>query len=157
MHSSPQAEPVTVSAAMVGPAASAPEPAASAPEPAVPVPEPAVVGLEAAACASPTVPKKRISVEEISPVPSAKLAQTGRRRKCKRSEIVTSSPMKLILESKASKQKEAAKKVVENKAPESSCKTKRKISVGDKEMTKRKKTSQTGWQLHWLHFCFVVA
>jgi len=63
----------------------------------------------------------------------------------------------LILESKASKQKEAAKKVVENKAPESSRKTKRKISVGDKEMTKRKKTSQTGWQLHWLHFCFVVA
>jgi len=65
----------------------------------------------------------------------------------------------LILESKASKQKETAKKVVENKAPESSRKTKRKISVGDKQKTKRKKRSQTvtGWQLHWLHFCFVVA
>ena len=144
MQSSPQAEPAATSAAIVGPAAPVPEPVVpepAAPEPAALVPEPA----------SPKpLAKKRMSVEEISPIPSAKLAQNGKRRKCKRSEIVTSSPMKLILESKASKKKQAVKKVAEDTASDSSRKTKRKISVGDKEKTNRKKkkiSQSTGWLL----------
>jgi len=47
--------------------------------------------------------------------------------------------------------------VAENKAPPDSSR-KRKIIVGDKEKTKGKKTAHsTGWQLHWLYLCFVIA
>ena len=85
-----------------------PEPPASVSEPtgalaaAEPVTEPAT---------GDKIMKKRSSVHAaaISPLPSALVSRTGRRRKFKQSEIVTSSPMKLILESKASKQKETDK------------------------------------------------
>ena len=95
--------------------------------------------------------KKRISVTDISPLPSARVAETGKRRKCKRSEIITSSPMKSALESKASqqKQKETAENKTTAKSGDSSRPTKRKNCAGDKDKTKRKKTSaSTG-----LHFC----
>ena len=54
-------------------------------------------------------PLRRISVCEISPLPSATKQGTGKRM-CKRSEVITSSPMKVILEEKNQKKLTAAAK-----------------------------------------------
>lgn len=127
MQSSPQAEPAVAIAAVSGPkspaSVSEPTGALAAAEP---VTEPAI---------GDKIMKKRslVHVAEISPLPSALVSHTDRRRKCKRSEIVTSSPMKLIL---ASKQKETGKKVTEDKHTNKSSKRKSSGDDQNKEKTK---------------------
>jgi len=84
--------------------------------------------------------KKRVSVTEISPLPVATPKENTRRKKCKRSEIFTASPMKLILTAKASKKDgmDSAKKA------ESSIGNKGKRKASGEKQQKRKRTKVAG-------------
>ena len=65
----------------------------------------------AASTSSPPAKKKRYSVFELSPIPAATPStDKTRRKKCKRSEVFTASPMKVILEAKALKKSGSANK-----------------------------------------------
>jgi DDE superfamily endonuclease/helix-turn-helix, Psq domain len=86
--------------------------------------------------------KKRVSVIDISPLPLATPKETTRRSKCKRSEVFTASPMKLILETKASKKEQRVKNVkkVDNIDPAEN-RGKRKTGGQEQKESKRLKTS----------------
>jgi len=97
--------------------------------------------------------KKRVSVADLSPLPTGIQKENARRRKCKRSEIFTASPMKVILEAKEQKKqtkeqkkqakeqkKEKGTKKKENVKPAGD-KGKRKASGGENPKGKRQKKS----------------
>ena len=56
--------------------------------------------------------RQRFSVLDISPLPIATAKENSRRRKCKRSEVFTASPMKAILEAKVLKNAGSSKKAL---------------------------------------------
>jgi len=84
--------------------------------------------------------KKRVSVTDISPLPVATPKENTRRKKCKRSEIFTASPMKLILTAKSLK-KDGVDSA--NKA-ESSVGNKGKRKTSGEKQQKRKRTKTSG-------------
>jgi len=83
--------------------------------------------------------KRRVSVLDISPLPTVSARENTRKRKCKRSEVLTASPMKTILESKI-KQAGSSKRALVQKVE--------KNKKSRDEMTKRPKSKKSAEGSH---------
>jgi hypothetical protein len=77
------------------------------------------------------VAPQSVSVYDISPIPQPQPAATKRKSKCKRSEILTATPMKTYLEVKTDKQ--INKQMTQNKSKSA----KRKLQLSTAERTTR--------------------
>ena len=103
----------------------------------------------------PTHPEKRVSVLDISPIPKAIPRDNTRKRKCKRSEILTGTPVKRVLEARMQKQAEKASKAnerqrkkqlkfsEENHANQKACESKPKEDKPKRSKKTTKKTTKS--------------